>query len=163
MIAAGINAAMYIILAFTLSNLIGFAGIATANTIAFTIEALLLLYLLNRKYPGILRSAKTIARIMAGCVVTSGLLYLYMQLPFNSLILSISGMALGALINIPIIWPEIRLLLSIGEKHQAVEQKEKTGQIDISAFLCFFHSNQRVCLDDEILATETYDLPAISG
>ncbi len=116
LIAAAINAAMYILLASTLSKWIGFAGIATANTIAFTFEALLLFYLLNRKHPGILNSFNTIKRVVLGCILTSILLYFFMKLPFHPLVLSISGLALGAILNLPLIWNEIKLFMSIGNR-----------------------------------------------
>lgn len=114
LIAAAINAGMYIVLAVTLMQGLGFAGIATANTIAFTFEALLLLYLLNKKHPGVLQVRKTLLRVAAGALLGGAVSFLIMRLPFNSLILAVAGAAVGLAVCIPFILPEIRLLLSLG-------------------------------------------------
>ena len=55
---AAINAAAYILFAVLLSPILGAPGIALANTLAFTGEALLLLYLFNRRLPGLLHLGK---------------------------------------------------------------------------------------------------------
>ncbi|MCE5207058.1 MAG: murein biosynthesis integral membrane protein MurJ [Chloroflexi bacterium] len=114
LIAAAINALMYIVLAVTLMKVLGFAGIATANSISFTMEALLLLYLLNRKYPGVLKVRKTLLRVVIGGGLAGIISFLILRLPYNSFYLSLAGIAAGALICIPFIMPEIRLLLSLG-------------------------------------------------
>ncbi len=44
----------------------GAPGIALANTIAFTIQALVMIWLLNRKFPGIAQVRSTLWRVPVG-------------------------------------------------------------------------------------------------
>jgi peptidoglycan biosynthesis protein MviN/MurJ (putative lipid II flippase) len=61
--AAAINAFAYIVFATYLSGQLGHSGIALANSLAFTGEAILLLYLLNRRFPGIWNVGGTLPRV----------------------------------------------------------------------------------------------------
>ena len=66
--AAALNSALYILLAFNLAPRFGVGGIALANGLAFTGEALLLLFLLNRKVPGVLQVGRyAAARAFSFC------------------------------------------------------------------------------------------------
>ena len=69
LLAAFLNAVGYIIFAIVLSRLMGFAGIALANSISFTLEALLLIWLLNRRVPGIFRLRSTAWRVLAAGII----------------------------------------------------------------------------------------------
>ena len=102
-------------LALLFSQRIGIAGIALANALAFTGEALLLLYLLNRKFPGLLRLGNTLARVALGCVAAALLVYLILSiaLPIPALFLAIAALALGGLAVLPFIWPELKLLVKL--------------------------------------------------
>ncbi|NUM48876.1 MAG: murein biosynthesis integral membrane protein MurJ, partial [Anaerolineales bacterium] len=66
--AAAFTAALYLGLALLFTNLWGFVGIALANTAAFTLEALILFWLLHRRAPGILKVDSTVWRVVAGAV-----------------------------------------------------------------------------------------------
>jgi putative peptidoglycan lipid II flippase len=114
LIAAAINAAMYVILAVTLMQAFGFAGIASANVISFTFEAGLLLYLLERKYPDVLKSRSSLVRLVPGVLLGGIVSFLLMQLPFNPVVMAVAGAAAGLCVCIPFILPELRLLLTIG-------------------------------------------------
>lgn len=117
LIAAALNARLYIAFAFLLSKEMGFSGIAIANSIAFTIESLLLLWLLNSTFPGILKTRKTILRVLLGTVISSGLLYILLRIiPGPQFIISIIGMIVCAGIIIPFIFPELRQLMAMGRK-----------------------------------------------
>jgi putative peptidoglycan lipid II flippase len=102
-------------LALLFSKLIGIAGIALANALAFTGEALLLLYLLNRKFPGLLRLGNTLARVTLACVAAALLVYLILSiaLPIPALFIAIVALALGGLAVLPFIWPELKLLVKL--------------------------------------------------
>jgi hypothetical protein len=63
---AAINVLVYLILAIGLSQVLGANGIALANSIAFTSEAIALLYLLNRRFKGIGPGGTALASA-AGC------------------------------------------------------------------------------------------------
>lgn len=125
LLAAAFNAILYVILAITLMQLIGFAGIATANSIAFTLEALLLLFLANRKHPGIIRSGDTLIRVGLGALLISSLSIAILRLSFSPLLLSIAGIAIGMVVIVPFILPEMRLLLSLGGKKPMLAQNNE--------------------------------------
>ncbi|MBW8012455.1 MAG: murein biosynthesis integral membrane protein MurJ [Chloroflexi bacterium] len=113
--AAAINAAGYIALAIFLSNQWGSNGIALANSIAFTAEALLLLWLLNRAYPGLLKISNTLRRVLIATSASAVGFYLLLKfLPFSASLVSIGGSLLGLGVVIPFIWPELRLLIRLG-------------------------------------------------
>ncbi|HJW91831.1 MAG TPA: murein biosynthesis integral membrane protein MurJ [Anaerolineales bacterium] len=113
LLAAALNALAYIVLAIPLAGWLGPAGIALANSVAFTGEALLLLLLLNRRTPGLLRVGNTLAR--AGLVAAGAGLVVFglMRLPFSALPLAVGSLAVGGVFALPFIWPELKLLIKL--------------------------------------------------
>ena len=113
--ASALMAATFTALALLFSRSIGVAGIALANALAFTGEALLLLYLLNRKFSGLLRLSRTLIRVALASLAAALLVYfiLSLPLPIPSLILASGALVLGGLAVLPFIWPEIKLLLKL--------------------------------------------------
>jgi putative peptidoglycan lipid II flippase len=113
--ASALMAATFIILAIVFSRSIGASGIALANALAFTGEALLLLYLLNRRFSGLLRLRKTLLRATLASLVAGLLVYLLLSLniPIPSLLQAVGALGLGGLVVLPFIWPEIKLLLKL--------------------------------------------------
>jgi putative peptidoglycan lipid II flippase len=98
----------------------GAAGIALANTIAFTIQSVVMIWLLDRKFAGIAQVRNTFWRVSLLAVAVGVLVYLALSLlPLAnmSMIISIlvTGAVLGAatLLTIPFIWSEIKLLLKM--------------------------------------------------
>jgi len=115
--ASALNAGSYVVLAFFLASTMGFAGIALANSIVFTTEAVLLLWLLNRAYPGLFQVGNTIWRVVIGAGLAAiSLLLILRFIPLNEVILSVGGMLLGILLVLPFIWPELLLMLKLGSK-----------------------------------------------
>jgi peptidoglycan biosynthesis protein MviN/MurJ (putative lipid II flippase) len=111
---AALNAVMYLVLAWSLSQGMGLAGIALANTISFSIEALILLYLLQRRFPGILQARHTLLRSLAGAgcgalVTWAGITWL----PFPELFSGLAAMAAGGLAFLPWIWTEVKVLIRL--------------------------------------------------
>jgi len=111
--AAGLMALSFTILALILAPILGVAGIALANAIAFSGEALLLFYLLNRRYPKILATGRTLPRVILGTVISALIVSLLMLLPFPELILAIAALGIGILVMLPFIWYEIKLLVNL--------------------------------------------------
>jgi putative peptidoglycan lipid II flippase len=111
--AAALNAGVYLLFALPLSRTLGTAGIALATTVSFTGEALLLLYLLNRRQPGILRAGKTLLRVTLASMGAALLVFGLMQLPLPALPLSLGALMLGSLCILPFIWPEVKLLVKL--------------------------------------------------
>jgi putative peptidoglycan lipid II flippase len=123
-LAAAIGMVLVLVaLALPLSKLLGAPGIALANSIAFTAQAFVLIYLLNRQLGRFLQLGSAPLRILAGALVGGlacyGVLWLLSGLAIfgNGLIPGLLSSALaalvGALVTLPFIWPEIRLLLRL--------------------------------------------------
>jgi putative peptidoglycan lipid II flippase len=121
LIAAAINARIYFSLAILLSKQLGFWGIALANSLSFTSEALLLLWLLDRRYPGILKIRNTLLRVFLSSAVVAAILYFILHLESIASLSSLmsagvtaAAMLLGLAVIAPFILPEIRLLIRLG-------------------------------------------------
>jgi putative peptidoglycan lipid II flippase len=114
LLAAFLQAVAYIFLAVWLSRTVGHTGLALADTFSFTGQALLLLFLLNRVYPGVLQVSSTLVRALLGALVGGGLSYLLLRfLPLPLLPLSLGALAAGGLAALPFIWTEIKLLVKL--------------------------------------------------
>lgn len=121
--AAAFNAFLYLGLAIYLSRIMNSTGIALANTIAFTTEMLLLLYLLNRRYPGLANLRSTLIRVMLSSTAGAILLYLLLHLDIISdmsrmmnAILSAGAMLIIFGLMLPFLWPEIKLITKLGHE-----------------------------------------------
>ncbi len=104
---------LYLVVAIYLGKWLGVPGIALANTVAFTTEALLLLYILNRRFPGVLHVGKPLLRVMLASLAGAALSLAVLQLPLPALPLALVSMAAGGLLILPFIWPEIKLLIKL--------------------------------------------------
>ncbi len=115
LIAAGLNAIGYFVISQLLAKKLGFSGIAWANTIVFTTEAILLLVILNRQHPGILRVKETLIRVIGISAITGIGFYLYLnQVPLTTpLVRSITGMGFSLVLVIVIMWKEIKPILQV--------------------------------------------------
>jgi putative peptidoglycan lipid II flippase len=110
--AAALNSISFIILAWFFSKAFQQPGIALASSIVFTVQACVLLWLLNRSYPGLLDVRNTLARSCLVTLIVSILFFFLSQiLPFNPLYLSLGGIVLSMGIILLFIKPEIKLLL----------------------------------------------------
>lgn len=109
--ASGLMAAVYTIIAIWWAGWWGSAGIALANSAAFTLQTLLLLYLLQRRYPGVAHVGRTLLRALLAAAVAGIVVVLLLQLPFSSILVSMLALLLGSLAAVPFIWPELKLLL----------------------------------------------------
>jgi len=76
-------------------------------------QSLLLWYLLTRRYPGILKVGRTLFRSVLSAAVAGVVVVLVMQLPFSTLLVGLAALVLGAVVVIPFVWPEIKLLLDL--------------------------------------------------
>jgi peptidoglycan biosynthesis protein MviN/MurJ (putative lipid II flippase) len=114
LVAAFLQAIAYILLALWLSRTVGHTGLALADTFSFTGQALLLLFLLNRVYPGVLQVSNTLVRAILGAIVGGGLAFLILRfLPLPLLPLSLGALAVGGLAALPFIWTEVKLLVKL--------------------------------------------------
>jgi putative peptidoglycan lipid II flippase len=113
LIAAAINLIVYAGFALVLSNLFGAVGISLSDSLAFTSEAILLLWLFRKRInqPG--NFLQTIPRGLIGGVVGAGVtaacIFLFSD-RIGELAASIVALAIGGLSTLPIMWKELRQL-----------------------------------------------------
>lgn len=91
-------------------------GIALANSISYSIQAGVLIYLLNRTLSENFVLAKTILRGVLSAVLAGAaawIVFSLLPIPASSLVLSAGGMLFGVMIGILPILPEIRILFSL--------------------------------------------------
>jgi len=110
-----LNAGAYFSLSQLLSRWFGFSGIAWANSIIFTTQAILLLVFLNRSHNGFLEVKKTFIKILLFSLSYGAFLFLAMY--FLSFIPSVytasTGIALGFLLSLFVMRKELIPLLHI--------------------------------------------------
>ena len=111
--ASFLMAVTFTLLAVGLSSFLDVVGIALANAIAFTGEAILLLVLLNRRYAGVLRTGKTLPRVIFGTAMSALVVSTLLYLPLPGLPLAIAALGIGMIVLLPFIWPEIKLLVKL--------------------------------------------------
>lgn len=115
LIASAVQAVSFIGIALLLSNVMASTGIALADTLTFTAQALTLLWLLNRRYRGVLDVGSTLLRGAAGAVLAGAIAYALLRLlPLPPLFAALAGLGGGGLAALPFMWPELRLLLKLG-------------------------------------------------
>jgi putative peptidoglycan lipid II flippase len=114
LVASFIQATAFGLLAWLFSRWIGLAGIPLAAAVTFTTQAVVLLSLLNTKFPGLLKVGKTFLRAAAGAVIGGGVAYgVLMVLPVSGPVGAAAGLVGGFIVALPFIWPEIRLLIRL--------------------------------------------------
>ena len=114
LVAAFIQAVAFVILSLILSPLIGLAGIPLAAALTFTIQAIVLLIMLNRRFPGLLQLESTGLRVAAAAVL-AGLAAstVLLILPISSVPRVLMAVIAGGLIALPLVWREVRLLFNL--------------------------------------------------
>ncbi|MEN8172072.1 MAG: murein biosynthesis integral membrane protein MurJ [Chloroflexota bacterium] len=115
LITIALTAAAFLLLAIPLAGQFGAPGIALANSLAFTLEAGIMLWLLKRKYPALLRMNSTLWRALTGAGVGSIAVFLLLKLaPLNTLgslmsvLISAVILGIGGLAALPFIWKELK-------------------------------------------------------
>ncbi len=114
LVAAFAQAVAFVVLSLLLSPIVGLAGIPLSAAITFTIQAIALLAILNRRFPGLLRVQGTGLRA-AGSALAAGLVLtaIVVLLPGPGPLKVMIGLMLGGMAAVPLIWREIRLLFSL--------------------------------------------------
>lgn len=113
LLASGLMAVSFVLFAVLLYRPLGPAGIGLANSLAFSGEAVLLLYLLNRRVPGLIKVNGTLSRVVLVSLGGAALVYALMRLPLPALPLAAGALIVGGLAVLPFIWPEVRLLIKL--------------------------------------------------
>lgn len=107
---------IYLTLAIPLMQFLSFRGIALANSFSYSIQALILVLLLNRGLPERFRLGGafvrgTLSALIAG--VCAWLIMSVLPIPLASLFLAMGGIAVSAIAGAVPIWQEIRLLIHL--------------------------------------------------
>ncbi len=102
----------FAVAAITLFRPLGAVGIALANSIAFSLEALILLTLLRRDYPTILKIGRPLLRALAASAL-GGTVYLVIAGAVPGLAGAVLGLAGGGALTAPFLIPELRELRSL--------------------------------------------------
>jgi putative peptidoglycan lipid II flippase len=111
--SAALMAVVFTVLAVNLVQPLGARGIALANSIAFTAQALLLLFLSDRRNPGVLRVSPTLLRAGLASLIGGGIVFLLMRLPFSAIPVSLGALGIGGLLALPFVWREVKLLFQL--------------------------------------------------
>jgi putative peptidoglycan lipid II flippase len=107
---------VYIGLAIGLMQPLAAGGIALANSLSYSIQALILVILLNRKAPEPYRFRDSFVRSIVGAALGGAVTWLIYQglgLTFSAVLLAVGGAALGALAAAVPIWKDLRLLVQL--------------------------------------------------
>jgi len=114
LVAAFAQAVAFILLSFPLRSILGLPGIPLAAALTFTTQAIVLLALLNRKFPGLLDISSTSLRAGAAALL-AGLMAVTIThfVPLPKLLSTVLALIMGGLITLPLIWHEVRMLFRL--------------------------------------------------
>ena len=111
LMAAAARVVAYFALGSLLFQTLGATGLGLSNSLAFTLEAVLLLALLAKRLPGVMRHGRLVLRVTGGTALACLATYLFLQMDILSPLLSgAAALALGGAIALPFSWPEISQL-----------------------------------------------------
>jgi putative peptidoglycan lipid II flippase len=116
MMVSGVGLILYIGLAIPLMHIFASGGIALANAISYSFQALILILLLNRMLPEKFQLWGSFLRgsLAAGAAGLCIWLLLFMlPIPLSELLLAIIAITAGGLVGAIPIWREIRLLVNL--------------------------------------------------
>jgi putative peptidoglycan lipid II flippase len=116
LLVSGLNAIVFVGLALLLRQWFGVVGIGLAISLAYTGEAVLLFYLLNRGLPKKLALRGTMIRGLLAAAAGGALVWIIMNgvsLPLPAYGSSVIGLMAGALAALPLVWREVRLLFRL--------------------------------------------------
>jgi len=120
LITISLTAASFIIMAIPFALWLGAPGIALANSIAFTIQLMIMIHLLRKQFPTIVNVKETLVRVIPASIGACLIFFLIISIiPFsttNTILgatLAAGGMAVSGLLALPFLWPEIKLLVKL--------------------------------------------------
>jgi putative peptidoglycan lipid II flippase len=111
LLASMISLTTFVVVSLVLYRQLGSMGIAFSNSLAFSLEAGLLIAFLSRRFPGVIRQGRPLLRLSAGCLLAGSLAFAtYVSLPLSELLSAAAALGLGALVTAAFIRPELREL-----------------------------------------------------
>lgn len=109
--ATAVNAVAFLALGVVLFRRIGAVGIALSNSLAFSLEALLLLILLLRIFPDIRLLSRPAVRVLVGTSLMAAVAAAIIQFaPLGDLARALTAALAGSAVALPFLWPELRSL-----------------------------------------------------
>jgi putative peptidoglycan lipid II flippase len=110
LLASLLSTAVFIVVGIGLFRTLGAPGIGLANSLAFTIEAVLLLVLIGRKFPAVLRQGPVLLRVIVGSTLGGVAAWGIMSAVSAPLPGAIVASVVGGAVGLVFLPPEIRLL-----------------------------------------------------
>jgi putative peptidoglycan lipid II flippase len=110
LLASLLSTVVFVAAGTSLFRTLGAPGIGLANSLAFTIEALLLLALIGRRFPAVLRQGPVVLRMIVGSTLGGLGTWATMSSISSPLPGAIVASLVGAAIGLIFLIPEIRLL-----------------------------------------------------
>ncbi|HEY5983006.1 MAG TPA: lipid II flippase MurJ [Anaerolineales bacterium] len=114
LIAAVLQVSAFVLLSLLLPHWFGLPGIPLAAALTFTIQALSLLALLNRRFPGLMDMGGTALRAVGGAIAAALIAAAALSyVPLSSPVAAGIALLAGAVIAVPFVWRELQLLLHL--------------------------------------------------
>lgn len=114
LMATAVSAVTFIALGIILFRPLGAAGIGLSNSLAFTLEAGILIVLLMRHFPDLLQQKEFLLRVIGGSLLAGLACWALLQfLPLGTFLATLSALAGGGLVILPFIWPEVKNLVRL--------------------------------------------------
>ncbi len=114
LLASMVSLVAFLGLSILLYRSLGSTGIGLANSLAFSLEAALLIFFLARRFTRVVGQTRAVARILLGTAVAGGLALTVMSVsPDPGLLAAAGGLALGGLAALAFIRPELRELVRL--------------------------------------------------
>jgi putative peptidoglycan lipid II flippase len=115
LITSALDVALYIGLGSLLFRQFNAPGISLTDSIVFTSEAVVLFFILNRQIKSPVKLGSTWWRTLLAATVGGGVTYLIMMvgLPLPAAVVSVLALVVGVAASLPLIWPEMRILLRL--------------------------------------------------
>jgi putative peptidoglycan lipid II flippase len=110
LLASLLSTAVFLVAGIGLFRALGAPGIGLANSLAFTVEALLLLGLLGRRFPAVVRHGSVMLRILPGSAVAGAAAWLILRGVAAPLPGALLASLVGGAIGIAFLLPELRLI-----------------------------------------------------
>jgi len=116
MMVSGLGLLLYVGLARILMGSLESGGIALANSISYSVQAILLISVLNRKLPTRFQLLGSLLRGVISAIIAGLCIWLILSvfpIPLSELFLSLLSMGVGMVVGAIPIWREVRLLIHL--------------------------------------------------
>jgi putative peptidoglycan lipid II flippase len=104
----------FVVVGISLYRSLGAAGIGLANSLAYSLEAGLLIFFLSRRFVRVVSVAASAGRLILGSLAAGGLALAVMSMrPDPGVLMTVGGLVLGGLVALAFIRPELKELLRL--------------------------------------------------